>query len=125
MKDIFEQLDHIKFDHSRWLNELVFSLKEIELYQNRLVEMIEEDEGKREELSAMFGEFEQQKKLAKDIKLTIKKHVVNISQLAHSNGELKAMINSGHKQIREEMETFRILYAALKENFHRFSALQD
>ena len=126
MKEILEQLDNIKFDHSRWLNELVFSAKEIKLYQKRILEMLDEfvDKEKMEELTAMFEKFDKQKKQAIGLQSKITKHVINNSRVTHSNGALKAMINSDHSQIRQKIETFRHQYANLKENFHRFSALQ-
>ncbi len=126
-KEILEQLNNIQFDHTRWLNELLFSAKEIDLYLNRVLEMVDEfdDKAKEGELMSMFEEFEKQKKLATNLQSKIRKHVVSISHLTHSNGELKAMIDSTHGQTRKEMENFRHQYVNLKENFHRFSALQD
>lgn len=127
MKEVLEQLDSIQFDHSRWLNELLFSVKEIKLYQKRLVELVKTfgDNEKGEELMKMFTAFEKQKVEASKLKSKIKKHVINISQLTHSNGELKAMIDTNHNRARQDMETFRHQYTNLKETFHRFSALQD
>jgi len=127
MKKVLDPLDSIQFDHNRWLNELLFSSKEIKVYQKRILELAKvfADNEKGEELMSMFSEFEQQIMLAIQIKTKIKKHVINISQLTHSNGALRAMIDTNHKQVREEMEKFRLQSANLKENFHRFSALQD
>src|SRR5690606_18224512 len=99
--------------------------KEIALYQQRLLELLKNNREKKEEITTLFDDFDQEKKLANTIKSKIKKQVIHISQLAHSNGELKTMIDSGHGEVREEMENFRQQYAALKENFHRFSALQN
>ena len=43
MKNPLEQLDYIQFDHSRWLNELIFSSNEIDLYENRLIDLLEQE----------------------------------------------------------------------------------
>ncbi len=127
MKEVLDPLDSIQFDHSRWLNELLFSAKEIKLYQKRILELVKvfDDNEKGEDLMRMFSEFDKQKILAIQLKTKIKTHVINMSQLTHSNGQLRAMIDSDHNQAREDMENFRLQYANLKENFHRFSALQD
>lgn len=125
MKDLIEPLDNIQFDHSRWLNEAIFAEKEIALYQQRLLELLKNNREKKEEITTLFDDFDQEKKLANIIKSKIRKQVIHIGQLAHSNGELKTMIDSGHSEVREEMENFRQQYATLKENFHRFSALQN
>lgn len=127
MKEPLEKLNSIQFDHSRWLNELLFSTKEIKLYQKRLIDMVKafDENEKGEELTKMFNEFEEQNLEAIQLKSKIKKHVINISQLTHSNGELKAMLDSNHSHALLNMETFRHQYANLKETFHRFSALQD
>lgn len=127
MKNILEPLNHIQFDHSRWLNELLFSAKEIDLYLNRLLEMADEfDDGeKARELTALVDQFDEQRKQTIDLQSKIKKHVIKMSHLTHSNGELKAMIDSIHNETRQEMENFRHQYTNLKETFHRFSAFQD
>ena len=127
MKEVFEQLENIQFDHLRWLNELLFSAKEIKLYQKRLLVLVKkfENEEKIAELSAMLEKFEEQKQFAIHLKSKIKKHVIAMSHLTHSNGELSSMFDTTHSQTRQEMEMFRQQYANLKETFHRFSAMQD
>ena len=127
MKEELELLDSIQFDHLRWMNELLFSVKEIKLYQKRIQELVNtyDDKEKKDELSAMFIEFDKQKMQAADLQTKIKKHVIHVKQLTHSNGELKAMINSNHNLVRDDMANFRLKYANLKETFHRFSTLQD
>ena len=127
MKKVFEQFDNIQFDHLRWMNELLFSAKEIKLYQSRLLELMKasDEKEKVEALKEMFKEFDKQKQLAISIQSEIKKHVIDIKQLSHSNGELKAMVNHNHGKTRQGIETFRQQYTNIKETFHRFSALQD
>ena len=72
----------------------------------------------------MFEDFEKQKQEIQQLDLSIKKHAVSNSQRTIYNGALKQMLNSGHKEIMQKMEDFRIQYAKLKKAFHRFLALQ-
>ena len=127
MREVLESLDSIQFDHLRWLNELLFSVKEIKLYQKRILELVKthNEKEKKDELSAMFVDFEKQKMQASNLQSKIKKHVINVKQLIHSNGELKKMANTNHNHVRDGIANFRLEYANLKETFHRFSALQD
>lgn len=64
MKQVFDQLEKIQFDHALWVNELTYATIEIELYQNRVISLIEENLGKKkeEELLTLFENFEKKKR---------------------------------------------------------------
>lgn len=127
MKKPLAYLDSIQFDHTRWLNELVFAHKEIDIYQKRLEQLVTEntDTEKDEELMEMFEHFENTNHQVTDIHNNIKKHILANVQKVRGNGSLKAMVNSEHQETRKMMEDFRKKYVALKKTFHRFSTLQD
>ena len=127
MKQELDFLGYVQFDHHVWLNELIFSNKEVKLYEARLLELMEkvEDESTLDELSDLYDSFSQKNEEIEELILMIRKHVVNNTRLVRSNGSIKSMIDSTHATTRKEMQKFRKDYAQLKQRFSRFAIIQD
>ncbi|MFT5167062.1 MAG: hypothetical protein ACI8P3_002299 [Saprospiraceae bacterium] len=127
MKAILEKLENIQFDHSIWMNELLFAYNEIPHYEKRIVQLVNtsSNEEEKEQFNNLLNGFIVQKEAVHQLNEQIKNHVISMSHKAHANGELKSMIDSVHRETREKMETFRTVYAELKEKFHRLASLQD
>lgn len=127
MRQELDFLGYVQFDHHVWLNELIFSNKEIKFYESRLLELMEknEEESILDELSDLYNSFNQKDEEIEELIRMIRKHVVNNSRLVRSNGSLKSMIDSMHATTRIEMEKFRKDYSQLKERFNRFSIIQN
>ena len=125
MKQVFDQLEKIQFDHALWVNELTYANIEIELYQNRVISLLEENLGqkKEEKLLTLFDNFEKKKELVNELKLNIRIHHVNNSKLVRSNGNLKKMVNFDHQKTEKEIENFRNGFKKLKEDFNHFLIL--
>ena len=125
MKQVFDQLEKIQFDHALWVNELTYAIIEIELYQNRVISLLEENLGQKveEKLLALFENFEKKKELVNEIKLNIRIHHINNSKLVSSNGNIQKMVNIDHQKTEKEMEDFRNGLKKLKEDFNRFLIL--
>lgn len=127
MKQEIDLLGYVQFDHMRWLNQLLFSKKEIEIYQNRLLELLKASEKEKDldGLSLLYKAFENIKPKLNTIIAKIKKHMTENKVLKHSNGNLKTMINSMHTSTSKDMENFHKEYFVLKKRFQQFSELQN
>jgi len=127
MKLIQEKLVNIEFDHRLWLNEMSFAFKEITIYENRLLELIEAYEGKPEEtpLGEILLSFIEQKNNAEYIKEQIREHLLHMNEKIHSNGELKAIINTVHHRTMDDVQVFREEYRMLKEKVRKIEAFQN
>ncbi len=127
MKQELDFLGYVQFDHHVWLNELIFSNKEVKLYESRLLELMEkiEDEATIDELSDLYDSFNQKNEEIEELILMIRKHVVNNNRLVRSNGSIKSMIDSMHATTRKEMDKFKKDYTQLKQRFRRFAIIQN
>lgn len=127
MKSIQDKLINTQFEHALWFNELDFAFKEIKIYEDRILELIEAYTGKLEEseLGEVLLEFLAQKEAAEQIKDHIKEHLLSMAEKIHSNGELNAIVNTSHHKTKEDIALFRKEYGQLKEKIHRLPAFKD
>jgi len=127
MKLIQNKLVNVELDHRIWLNEITFAFKEIMIYQDRILDLIDAYKGKHEEseLGLMLLSFIEQKLQADQIKEQIQDHLKHMKAKIHANGELKAIIDTVHHKTREDIEFFRKEYKKLKEELYQMEAFQN
>ena len=115
-----EKLENVQFDHALWLLELNYALKEMSIYEGRILHMIEtRDKEVTEALGDLIMEFLEHRHLSTNLRKKIKKHVKSMQNKINSNGQLDKIVNEGHDKVRNQMEDYRAAYAALKDQFHR------
>jgi len=115
-----EKLENVEFDHTLWLLELKFALKEMSIYENRILHLIAiREKEQTEPLGDLIMEFLEHRHVSNNLKKTIKKHIENMQNNINANGQLDKIINEGHDKVRARMEDYRAAYSALKDQFHR------
>jgi len=126
MDFVQEQLGRLRFEHQLWLNELRFKLQEIEIIEERLLNMIEQYAQTEEhpQLEVFMYEFDLARKSILQFQKLIKNHLESMQKKIQSNGHLKSILNSEHLATRVKLENFRKGFSALKERFHEFGAMQ-
>lgn len=119
-----ELLGFVQFDHICWLNELRHASKEIEIYQNRLLELVEDTAAPIEgRLMDIFDSLEKLKGIIETLEVDINLHKIKNRTLVQSNGHLKAMVNSVHSENKGEMKVLISKLNRLKDRFHKVTVL--
>lgn len=126
MKEELDLLGYVHFDNTRWLNELHHVNREIDIYQNRLLEFMHgfEDESVIDELSDLYDSFEVMKMTIDKIQKKIRENQFKNKTMTQSNGSLKEIVTTLHSQAEQYMNDFQIAYKELKNKFHQFTKLQ-
>jgi hypothetical protein len=127
MKSPLEKLTNIEFDHRLWLNELAFYFKEMAIYEDRILELLEiyKDETTEKELEKILLGIAQQKEKVEQIQEQIRDHIIHINEKVQGNGELKAIVDTVHHKTREDMEMLRKTFDQLKDTIHRLPVFRD
>ena len=116
-----EKLANIHFNHSVWFNELTFYAKEIKLYEQRLIELLNTNPDKMLEQMIAFQElFAEQKVELLAMMEQIKKHEIQIKNMAQLNGSIKYLLDHGHSDMSSRIDRFHKQYNNVKINFFKF-----
>jgi hypothetical protein len=116
----------LHLEYRSWIDELNFCKEEIRLFENHLVKLVGKtgDVYARAQVEHFQNQFIREKEVIDELK-----HKLHISekQLASFVKELsglglESIKMDNHSKLREDMQIFRKIYTALKEEFRRFEA---
>ena len=114
---------NLHFEHKSWLNEIAFWLDETKSFQNRLDEI--EERWTDDMVLAELGQFQNQMIIHKDriykLKEEIEAHEHAIAETIDEVNEAVDRVGFRyHMDMREKMETERVLFHDLKKRFFSF-----
>lgn len=114
---------NLHFEHKSWLNEIAFWLDETKSFQNRLDEI--EERWTDDMVLAELGQFQNQMIIHKDrinkLKEEIEAHEHAIAETIDEVNEAVDRIGFRyHMDMREKMETERVMFHDLKKRFFSF-----
>ncbi len=114
---------NLHFEHKSWLNEIAFWLDETRSFQNRLDEI--EQRWTNDRILAELGQFQNQMIIHKDRILKLKEEIeAHEHSIAENIDELHEAVDRigyrYHMDMREKMETERVMFHDLKRRFFSF-----
>ncbi|MCB0571257.1 MAG: hypothetical protein KDC66_15905 [Phaeodactylibacter sp.] len=118
-----KDLQAFHYDHRLWANELAFYADELRIYEHRLEELVQKYQS-AEVLSGLEqfqNQFIRQKEVLDALKHDIHIHEQKLGE-AIEKGEDLPLDPEYHGFLKEQMDTFRSIYASLKVDFFRFLA---
>ena len=124
MDVVQQKLGRIRFDHTLWMNELLFALKEIELFRNRIKQLQEQytDTANTVALENLLGEFNGLVQSAHEIQGNVGEHLKSMHAKIQANGQLESLIDGIHDRTEGQMKVFRDRFETLKNRFNQFNA---
>lgn len=123
-KKNFAYMTDLHYEHLLWRNELLFFKEEINIFENRLGEIISKNTANEVEagVESFHNRFELQRKHINEIKNRIKKHEQFLTNYAKDHPIAVDHVHfKDHTDIREQFERFRELYLEMKQEFNRFA----
>lgn len=119
-------LSDLHFEHKVWMNELGFFEDEILTFERRLEELARKNLAKREvmvDLEHFQNQFIREKEVINELKHDTRMYEQYLSKTAEANpGAADQPAYKDHADLRENMDTFRKIYADLKADFFRYAA---
>lgn len=114
---------NLHFEHKSWLNEIAFWLDEIKSFQNRLDEI--ERRWTDDRVLAELGQFQNQMIIHRERILKLKDEIdAHEHSIAENIDELNEAVDRigfrYHMDMREKMETERVMIHDLKRRFFSF-----
>jgi hypothetical protein len=114
---------NLHFEHKSWLNEAAFWLDEIKSFQNRLNEI--EERWTNDMVLAELGQFQNQMIIHKDRIATLTDEIeAHEHDIADTIDEVNEAVDRVgfryHLDMREKMETERVMFHDLKKRFFSF-----
>lgn len=116
-----KDLQAFHFEHRLWANELAFYADEIKIYEHRLEELARKYH--TTEVLSGLEQFQNQFIRQKEV-LDALKHDIHIFEQKFSEalekGKEAPLDQDYHQFLEEQMETYRSIYAGLKQKFYRY-----
>ncbi|WP_224491426.1 hypothetical protein [Robertkochia flava] len=114
---------NLHFEHKSWLNEIAFWLDETRSFQNRLDEI--EQRWTNDMVLAELGQFQNQMIIHKDRIVNLKEEIeAHEHAIAETIDEVNEAVDRVgfryHMDMREKMETERVMFHDLKKRFFSF-----
>ena len=116
-------ISDLHFEHRIWLSELKFRKEEINIFEKRLGEIVvrNSDKNMLAKLEQFQNQFIREKEVIDELRHKIKEHENHLAHYAHEHPVAIEHQHFGdHKQLRNEMKSFREIYFVLKEDFFRY-----
>ncbi|MDX1903652.1 MAG: hypothetical protein SFU27_05785 [Thermonemataceae bacterium] len=125
MKEKKKHINELHFEHKLWQSEANFFTDELKIYQNRLEEIATKNTG--DEISKKISHFQNQFIIQKEqldiLNHEIKVHEQYLSGVAQENtNSVDHKLFDNHGELEDKANTFRKLYAELKQEFMTFLA---
>lgn len=116
-----DSLQVVHFEHRLWVNELKFFADELKIYERQLEELVRKSVKKEamQELEQFQNQFIRQKEVLDTLQHDIHIHEQKLSEAIQDSRELPLDLEY-HEFMKEQMGSFRSIYAELKGNFYRF-----
>lgn len=125
MSEKKEHITTMHSEHVEWIKELNFARDEMESFKNRLSEIAQRNTATDvlARLEQMQNQMIRQNEVADQIEHEINVHEDELVASAKANTvAVDHRQMPDHSALRENMETFRKLFAEMKENLNRFLA---
>ena len=115
----------LHFEHKLWIHELKFFKDELDIFENRLDELVKRYTSEKvlARLEQFQNKFIHQREVIHLLKHKVKAHEKQLAQYAEENP-----IASDHQQftdhaaLRDEVQQYRKIFTELKESFFRYLA---
>ena len=119
-------INDLHFEHKLWLNQLKFNKDEIDIFENRLDELVVKNTDK--EMLARLEQFQNQfireKEVIDELAHKIRGKEQELAQFAEANPiAIDHYHFKDHKGLREDMSRFNEIFAVLKEDFFKYLAV--
>ncbi|MCB0566844.1 MAG: hypothetical protein KDD01_20950 [Phaeodactylibacter sp.] len=116
-----DSLQLVHFEHQLWVNELAFFVDEIKIYEHQLEGLVIKTNNKEamQELEQYQNQFIRQKEVLDTLQHDIHVHEQKLSEALQERQELP-LDPEYHSFLKEQMESFRSIYAELKKGFYLF-----
>ena len=114
----------LHYEHKLWRNELSFYKDELEILENRLQEVLDRNSNNavEAESESFQNRFDLQRDHISGLKHRIKRHERYLADYAATHPvAIDHVYFIDHTKLREDMDTFRVLYQELKTNFNKFA----
>ena len=119
-------MEDLHFEHGVWRNALIFYKHEIELYEKRLEELVQnhDDYQMLANLEHFQNQVIRQKEVVDELQHEIHRHEAILANFAENKlgDNLHSTHYDYHDHLSDKMKTFKKLYAEMKEEFWKFSA---
>ena len=112
----------LHFEHTLWAKELSFAAGELKFFEKKLGEIVGTISN-REVLASLEhfqNQFIRQKEVVDELNHAIGIHEQDLSNRLKTDAELDDTMAKTHAKVREDMMTFRKLFAELKTEFFQF-----
>ncbi|MCB0560999.1 MAG: hypothetical protein H6573_29295 [Lewinellaceae bacterium] len=116
-----DSLQAVHFEHRLWVNELNFFADELKIYEHQLEELVTKADRKEamQELEQFQNQFIRQKEVLDALQHDIHIHEQKLSEAVQEQQKLP-LDPEYHNFLKEQMESFRSIYAELKKRFYLF-----
>ena len=116
-----DTLQVVHFEHRLWVNELNFFADELKIYEHQLEELVKKANKKEamQELEQFQNQFIRQKEVLDALQHDIHIHEQKLSEAVQEQQKLP-LDPEYHNFLKEQMESFRSIYAELKKRFYLF-----
>ncbi len=119
----YTTINHCGINHSEWLKGLEFYDAEIDIMQNRLLEIVKKNNGK--EMMAEVEHFQNQFIVQRDnidqLQHDIRLHDKEVATEAQAHaGKMKSSGLDEHSKLQEQVESFEKVFNELRQEFKGF-----
>jgi hypothetical protein len=116
-------VQRLHFEHKLWMNELQFFADEIAIFEHRLEEVLQRHPEEKEALILLEqfqNQFIRQKSVLEELRHDINIHEQTIAERLKAGFSTPDHKINDHSKIRENMDSFKAIYANLKTNFYAY-----
>jgi hypothetical protein len=117
--------DELHFEHKLWASELNLCAEQLKVFQNRLEEVAQKNTNKDIliKVEQLQNQFIIQKNHIDKLLQSFKRDEHHLATLAQANTTaFDHRLFEDHEQEREEVNTFKSIYSAMKNEFYEFLA---
>jgi hypothetical protein len=109
------------FEHTLWMNELKFFEDEVIIYEHQLEKLVKRnDKDMLASLEQFQNKFIRQKEVLDELKHEIKVHEQKLGWAMQNDPQKARNFIHHHDEMRDQIETFKKIFAGLKVNFYKF-----
>ncbi|MCB0651626.1 MAG: hypothetical protein KDC85_10160 [Saprospiraceae bacterium] len=121
-----EKVDVRNLHHENkvWKNELLFVADEIQIYENRLSDLVSEKASPQmlKRLEQFQNQFIREKEVIDQLKHDVNSHEHTLVEYVRSETGNEDLLVSKHEEMNERMIIFRKIFAGIKDKFYHFLA---
>ena len=116
------KIQDLHFEHNVWANELRFAADELRFFEGRLAVLVQKSNNKDmlAYLEHYQNQFIREKEVHDQLMRDIRVHEQSLSKKLRFEKEIEPSFFQEHQRLRDEMTTFRKIFAELKGKFFEF-----